>query len=154
MRQFILIGLALQLFECETLFGQQVDARNYAVGNYDATINESRIAEIRVWRYWLKYRGRLGVKVRYIAVAAAWVMPADVVQILWQNMINAQTGSGFLLPPQWSPGRMRCVMIYDTENSRFVSQHGYLVMETPHRGTLARFGDYIALYIDTGSFFL
>jgi hypothetical protein len=153
MRQFILIGLALQLFECETLFAQQVDARNYVVGNYDASINEARIAEIRVWRYWLKYRGRLGAKSRYLAIVAATVMPGDVVQILWQNMINAQTGSSFLLPAEWNPGRMRCVMIYDTGNSRFVSQHGYLVMETPHRGRLARFGDYVALYIDTGSSF-
>jgi len=154
MKQFMLIALALQLFECETLVAQQVDTRNYVVGSYDANINESRIAEIRVWRYWLKNRARLGTKARYIAIVAASVMPGDVVQILWGNMINAQTGSSFLLPAEWNPGRMRCVMIYDTGNSRFVSQHGYLVIETPHRGTLARFGDYIALYIDTGSIFL
>ena len=149
----MLIALALQLFEFEALFAQQVDTRNYVVGNYDATINESRIAEIRVWRYWLKNRAHLGAKARYLAVVAASVMPGDVVNLLWQNMINAQTGSSFLLPTEWNPGRMRCVMIYDTENSRFVSQHGFLVLETPHRGMLARFGDYIALYIDTGSIF-
>ncbi|HYY30977.1 MAG TPA: hypothetical protein VE860_23770 [Chthoniobacterales bacterium] len=154
MKQFILIALALQLFECEVLFAQQVDARNYVVGSYDATINEARIAEIRVWHYWLKNRGRLGAKTRYVAIVAASVMPGDVVQLMWENMINAQTGSAFLLPAEWNPGRMRCVMIYDTENSRFVSQHGYLVIETPHRGKLARFGDYIAIYIDTGSSFL
>jgi hypothetical protein len=154
MKQFILIALALQLFESEVLFAQQVDARNYVVGSYDATINEARIAEIRVWHYWLKNRSRLGAKTRYVAIVAASVMPGDVVQLMWENMINAQTGSAFLLPAEWNPGRMRCVMIYDTENSRFVSQHGYLVIETPHRGKLARFGDYIAIYIDTGSSFL
>jgi hypothetical protein len=149
----MLIALVLQLFEAETLFAGQIDSRNYVVGTYDATINESRIAEVRVWHYWLKNRDRLKVQARYIAIVAASVMPGDVVQLLWENMINAQTGSAFLLPTEWNPGRMRCVMIYDTEKSRFVSQHGYLVIETPHRGTLARFGDYIALYIDTGSFF-
>jgi hypothetical protein len=149
----MLIALALQLFECESLLAQQVDTRNYVVGTYDATINEARIAEIRVWRYWLKNRDHLGPKARYIAIVAASVMPGDVVQIMWQNMINAQTGSAFLLPAEWNPGRMRCVMIYDTQNSRFVSQHGYLMTETPHRGMLARFGEYIALYIDTGSTF-
>ena len=85
-------------------------------------------------------------------VEAATIMPADVIQPLWQNMINAQTGSGFLLPPAWDTGKMRCIMIYDTRTSDFVTKRGFLVVETPHRETLARFGDYIALFIDTGSF--
>jgi hypothetical protein len=67
-------------------------------------------------------------------------------------MINAQTGSGFLLPSAWDLGKMHCVMIYDPRISSFVTKRGILVMETPCPGTLARFGDYIALYIRTGSF--
>jgi hypothetical protein len=153
MSRFILIVLALPLFEFPTLIAQQVDTRNYAIGAYDATINEARIAEVRAWRYWLKNRDRLGAKAHYLAITTASVMPGDVVQLLWQNMINAQGASGFLLPTAWNPGRMRCVMIYDTQSSRFASDHGFLVVETPHRGNLARFGDYIALYIDTGSTF-
>ena len=86
----------------------------------------------------------------YLAVEAASPMPGDVIQPLWQNMINAQTGSGFLLPSAWNPGRMRCIMIYDTRISAFATKRGFLVVETPHLGGLARFGDYIALYIRTG----
>lgn len=153
MSRFILIVLALPLFEFPRLFAQEVDTRNYAIGGYDATINEARIAEVRAWRYWLKNRDRLGAKAHYLAITSAAVMSGDVVQVLWKNMINAQGASGFLLPTAWNPGRMRCVMIYDTQNARFATDHGYLVVETPHRGTLARFGDYIALYIDTGSTF-
>ena len=152
MYRFILIFLALPLFECPTVFAQKIDARNYVIGAYDATINEARIAEVRAWRYWRKNKDRLGANGHYLAITAATIMSADIVPLMWQNMINAQTGGAFQLPIEWNPGRMRCVMIYDTQRARFVNNdHGYLVVETPHRGTLARFGDYIDLYIDTGS---
>ncbi len=152
MSRFILIFLALPLFEWSTLLAEEINTRNYVVGTYDATINEARIAEVRAWRYWLKNRDRLGERGHYLAITTATVMPGDIVQVLWHNMINTQTGAGFLLPSAWNPGRMRCVMIYDTQSARFATEHGFLVIETPHRGTLARFGDYVALYIDTGSF--
>ena len=152
MRHFILIASALLWFECPPLSAQKTDARNYVVGTYDATINEARIAEIRAWRYWRKNRAQLSAKCRYLAIVASWVMPGDIVQPMWGNMIKAQAASAFLLPAEWSPGRMRCVMIYDTENARFASDSGYLVVNTPPRGTLARFDNYLALYIDTGSF--
>ena len=67
-------------------------------------------------------------------------------------MINAETGSGFLLPSAWNPGNMHCIMIYDTRIGSFVSKHGYLVFEIPRRETFARFGDYIALYVRPGTF--
>ena len=79
-------------------------------------------------------------------------MPSDVIQPLWQNMIDAETGSGFLLPTAWKTGDMHCVMIYDTQTGEFVSKHGYLVVETPRRETFARYGDYIALYVRRGTF--
>ncbi len=63
------------------------------------------------------------------------------------DMINAQTGAGFLLASAWNAGRMRCIMIYDARTSRFATKHGFLAVETPHFDTLARFGDYLALYI-------
>jgi hypothetical protein len=152
MRRFVLTASALLLVQVPALFAQKVDLRNYAVGGYDANPNEMRVAERRASRYWQKNGSRIGDKARYLAIEAASVIPGDVVQPLWQNMINAQTGSGFLLPTAWDLGKMHCVMIYDPRISSFVTKRGFLVMETPHPGTLARFGDYIALYIRTGSF--
>jgi hypothetical protein len=152
MRCFIPAVIALLVFECTDLFAQKVDSRNYVVASYDANANEIRIADQRAKRFWQMNGGKLGERGHYLAIIVATVMPGDVIQPFWHNMINAQTGSGFLLPSAWNPGRMRCVMIYDTQSSRFVNTHGLLVIETPHRGTQARFGDYIALYIDTGSF--
>jgi hypothetical protein len=41
-------------------------------------------------------------------------------------------------------------MIYDTQTDRFVSNQGYVSVDTPPRGRSARFGDYVARYIGTG----
>lgn len=152
MSRYILTISLLLLVQVAAVFAQKVDLRNYVIGNFDANPNEMRIAEKRANRFWQKNGSRIGEKGRYLAIEAAAVMPGDVIQPLWQNMINAQTGSGFLLPTAWEPGQMHCIMIYDTRISDFVSRRGYLVVETPRPGCLARFGDYIALYIRTGSF--
>jgi hypothetical protein len=151
MTRLLLIVSVVLLVQVPGLFAQNVDLRNYVIGRYDANSNEMRLAEKRASRYWQKNGNRIGEKGHYLAIEAASLMPGDVVQPLWQNMINAQTGSGFLLPTAWNPGRMCCIMIYNTRTSRFATKRGFLAVETPHFGTLARFGDYIALYIRTGS---
>ena len=148
---FLFVGFLL-LFQVTLLVAQKVDLRNYVIGGYDANPNQIRLAQGRAFGYWQKNGARFGDKARYLAVEAASVMPGDVIQPLWQNMINAQTGSGFLLPTQWNHEDMHCIMIYDTRTGDFVSKHGYLVVETPHRDTLARFGDYIALYVRPQTF--
>src|SRR6516165_7328914 len=129
------------------LVAQKVDIRNYVIGGYDPNPNEIRLAQQRAQAYWQKNGARFANKVRYLALEVASVMPGDVIQPLWQNMINAETGSGFLLPTAWNPGDMHCIMIYDTQTGTFVSKHGYLMVEMPRRETLSRFGDYIALFV-------
>jgi hypothetical protein len=152
MRRTFLLVCFILLIQVPLLVAQKVDLRNYVIAGYDANPNEIRLAQRRVHVYWQKNGARFGDKARYLAVEAASVMPGDVIQPLWQNMINAQTGSGFLLPSAWNPGKMHCIMIYDTRTDSFVSNHGYLVVETPQRETLARFGDYLALYVHRGTF--
>jgi hypothetical protein len=152
MNRIFLTFLLFWLVLVSALFAQKVDLRNYVVGHYDPYPNEVRIAKERVRRYWQKNGNRVGDKARYLAIEAASVMPADVVQPLWENMINAETGSGFLLPSAWNPGHMHCIMIYDTHTSDFVTKRGFLVLEYPHPETLTRFGNCLALYIRSGSF--
>jgi hypothetical protein len=152
MTSFMVALSALLLVQVSTLWAQKVDLRNYVIGAYDANLNEMHLAEQRARRFWQKNGGWVGEKARYLAIEAAAVMPGDIVQPLWQNMINAQSGSGFLLPSAWETGQMHCVMIYDIRNSGFVTKRGYLVIETPHPGSLARFGDYIALFVRPGIF--
>lgn len=147
----LLVCLTL-LVQVPTLVAQKIDLRNYVIGGYDPNVNEIRSGERRAHTYWQKNGARFGEKVHYLALEVASVMPGDIIQPLWQNMINAQTGSGFLLPTAWNPGDMHCIMIYDTQAGTFVSKHGYLMVELPRRETLSRFGDYIALFIRTGAF--
>jgi hypothetical protein len=151
-RHTLLFACFLWLHQVPMLCAQKVDLRNYVIGGYDANPNQIRLAKGRVQVYWQKNGARFGDKARYLAIEAASLMPGDVIQPLWQNMINAETGSGFLLPTQWNHGEMHCVMIYDTRTGDFVSKHGYFVIEAPRRETLARFGDYIALFIRPGTF--
>jgi hypothetical protein len=152
MRRIFLLACFLLLIQAPMLVAQKVDLRNYAIAGYDANSNEIRLAQRRAHAYWQKNGARFGDKARYLAVEAASVMPGDVNQILWENMANAETGSGFLLPTTWNPGRMHCIMIYDTRTDAFVSNHGYLVIEDPRRESLARFDHYIALYVQRGTF--
>jgi hypothetical protein len=152
MRRLFLVGFSLLLAQVPLLVAQKVDPRNYVIARYDATPNEIRLAERRVHAYWQKNQARFREKARYLAVETALIMPGDDFHPLWENMINAQAGSGFLLPSAWNTGRMHCIMIYDTRRDGFVSEHGYLVVETPHTETIARFDNYLALYVRRGTF--
>ncbi len=152
MGRSVLIVSALLILPVSGLVAQKVDVRNYVIGAYNANANEMRVAQKRADRYWQKNGNRIGDKAQFLAIEAASVMPGEVIQPLWENMINAQTGSGFLLPSAWETGKMRCIMIYDPREASFVTKRGFLVIETPRPGSLARFGDYIALFVRTGSF--
>jgi hypothetical protein len=152
MTRLLLIASVALLVHLPVVLAQKVDLRNYVIGGYDANPNEMQVAEQRASRYWQKNGSRIGEKGHYLAIEAASVMPGDVIQPLWQNMINAEAGGGFLLPSAWNLGKMHCIMIYDTRISDFATKRGFLAVETPRPGALARFGDYIALYIRPGSF--
>ena len=41
-------------------------------------------------------------------------------------------------------------MIYNTTTGHFVGDQGYVSVDTPNPGEVARFGDYVARYIGTG----
>ena len=107
MRRIFLLVCFLLLIQLPILVAQKVDLRNYVIAGYDATPNEIRLAQRRVHVYWQKNGARFGDKTHYLAFEAASVMPGYVIQPLWQNMINAQAGSGFLLPSAWNPGAVR-----------------------------------------------
>jgi hypothetical protein len=44
-----------------------------------------------------------------------------------------------------------CIMIYDTGANRFVGNSGYVSVELPPRGSVARWDSYQAQYIGWGS---
>jgi hypothetical protein len=152
-RSFFLICSVL-LAELCTSFAQKTDYRNFGLAPFYPNANEIRLAETRARQYWEKNRARLGDKARYLAVKTTSVLPEEIVEPLWPYLLNVDTGATFLatLPSTQGFAQMECVMIFDTQKDSFVGKRGFLTVENPARGTLARYGDYIAYYIGTGRF--
>jgi hypothetical protein len=46
--------------------------------------------------------------------------------------------------------QLKGIMIYGTTTGHFVGDQGYVSVDTPNPGEVARFGDYTARYIATG----
>ena len=73
------------------------------------------------------------------------------------KLINSETTGSFFSRnrgSKYSNLYLKGVMIYDTKTGHFVGSQGYVSVDTPSPGQVARFGDYMARWIGTGrSFF-
>jgi hypothetical protein len=154
MNQSFFLVCSIVLTQFSTSFAQKADYRNFSIDTFYPKSNEIRLAEARARRYWEKHHDRLGNTTRYLAVKTTSVLPAEIVAPLWPYLLNADTGAVFLstLPSDQGFAQMECVMIFDTKTGSFVSKRGYLTVETPPRGTMVRYEDYIAYYIGTGRY--
>ena len=79
-------------------------------------------------------------------------LPDSVLIALAKNCIMySETTASFLgrgdHKGSYSELDLHGIMIYDTKAGRFVSNQGYVSVDTPPRGGVARFGSYIARYI-------
>ena len=147
----ILAGLLAAGFVCRSS-GEKVDQRNFAIDTYYPKANEVYLAEQRAQKYWAKKAQRYGTEPVYLAVETSKIFESEIVQDLWPKLINSETTTSFFAK---SPGRHRTevdlkgIMIFDTRTGRFVSNRGYVSVDTPSRGTVARFGEYLARFIGT-----
>jgi hypothetical protein len=71
--------------------------------------------------------------------------------------MNSETTATFLArvdeSSPYSDLVLKGVTIYDTKTGHVVSNQGYVSVDTPNPGEVARFGDYTARWIGTGSSF-
>lgn len=75
----------------------------------------------------------------------------DEIQDLYQKLINSQTTASFFgQGGDYSELDLHGIMIYDTKAGQFVSNQGYVYVDIPARGSVARFGPYTARYIGWG----
>jgi hypothetical protein len=136
--------------------GEMIDQRNFAIDTYFPTPNEIRVAEQRARNYWAKNANRYGSNPVYLAVETSKIFESEIVQDLWPKLINSQTTTTYFAQ---TGGRHRAevnlkgIMIFDTRTGTVVSNRGFVSVDTPTRGRVARFGDYIARYIGTGRSF-
>jgi hypothetical protein len=144
--------LALLLTTLPSLRSEKVDNRDFAIDTCYPTPNEIQLAEARAGRFWANHASRYGPEPRYLAVETSKIFPSEV-QDLYPKLINSETTASFFSRPSkdlYSNLQLIGIMIYDTKTGRFVSNQGYISVDTPPRGRLARFGPYVARYIGTG----
>jgi hypothetical protein len=84
----------------------------------------------------------------YLAVETSKIFPGEV-QDLWPKLIDSETTASFFAQgfDNYSNLQLRGIMIFDTRTSHFVSNRGFISVDTPPLGHLARFDNYIARYI-------
>ena len=130
---------------------EKIDNRNFAIDTCFPTPNAIQLAEGRARAYWVKHAARFGPEPRFLAVETSKVFPSEV-QNLYPKLINSETTASFFSQRRggYSNLQLKGVMIFDTRTGRFVSKQGYISVDTPPPGSVARFGPYIARYIGWG----
>jgi hypothetical protein len=153
MKVICLILFALCFPDLPSVRAEKIDHRDFAIDTCYPNQNEIRAAEHRAKRFWAKHSSRFGTDPRFLAVAASKIFPSEV-QVLWPKLINSETTASFfahgLEDNTYSDLQLTGVMIYDTATGNIVSNQGYIAVDTPGRGTVARFGPYLARYIGWG----
>jgi hypothetical protein len=153
MRPSYALLFAFSLSILPALHAEKIDNRNFAIDTCFPTQNEIRLAEGRVRSYWAKHASRFGAEPRFLAVDTSKLLPGEI-QDLYPKLIYSETTASFLgrgdHKGSYSELDLHGIMIYDTKAGRFVSNQGYVSVDTPPRGGVARFGDYIARYIGWG----
>jgi hypothetical protein len=147
MSRAALICLCLIVLGCAA--SNSVDSRNFAIDTYFPSPNEIQLAESRARNYWDRNGSRYGPEPKYLAVETSKVFPYGG---LYPKLINSETTSSFFgqRKGNYSNLQLKGIMIYDTKAGHFVGDHGYVSVDTPNPGGVARFGDYMARYIGTG----
>jgi hypothetical protein len=141
--KILCICLCLALLGCAN--SERVENRDYAFDTYYPTPNEIQLAQQRAQRYWQKNSQRFKDATRYLAVYATSVVQGDVNQNLYSKLMSSETTSSFF--ETYSSLNASCIMIYDTATNRFVSNLGYVSVDLPPRGSVARWDGYTARYI-------
>ena len=134
------------------LHAERIDNRDFAIDTCFPNPNAIQLAEGRARTYWARNAARFGTEPRFLAVETSKVFPSEV-QGLWPKLINSETTASFFSHGKrnsYSNLQLLGVMIFDTRTGRFVSNQGYISVDTPPRGSVARFGPYIARYIGWG----
>ena len=137
-----------------SLRAEKIDNRNFAIDTYNPTPNEIQLAEQRARRYWEKHAAKFGPNPVFLAIETSKIFPGEV-QNLWPKLINSETTASFfshgLDKQTYSSLELHGIMIFDIRTSHFVSNRGFISVDTPPLGRLARFDNYIVRYIGFGN---
>jgi len=153
MRPVYSLFSALLLTILPTLHAERIDHRNFAIDTCFPTRTEIQLAQGRASCYWAKHGTGFGAEPRFLAVYTSKLFAGEI-QDLYPKLIYSETTGSFLgrgdHKGSYSELDLHGIMIYDTKAGHFVSDQGYVSVDTPPRGSMARFGPYIARYIGRG----
>ena|SRR5206468_8026397 len=148
------LAIAFLLMPLLSVRAERIDNRNFAIDTCYPTPNEIRLAEQRARKYWEKHAAKFGPNPVFLAIETSKIFPSEV-QDLWPKLINSETTASFFShgPDQqtYSSLQLRGIMIFDIRTGHFVSNRGFISVDTPPLGILARFDNYIARYIGFGN---
>jgi hypothetical protein len=143
---------ALLLTALPQVRAEKIDNRNFSIDTYYPTPNEIQLAEQRARKYWAKHAARFGSNPFYLAVETSKIFPGEVVQDLPAKLINSETtASYFSRRRTYSILELKGIMIFDIRTGHFVGNRGFISVDTPPLGGVARFDDHIARYIGFGN---
>jgi hypothetical protein len=151
MRRGGVLFFAFLLTALPELRAEKIDNRNFAIDTYYPTPNEIQLAEQRARKYWAKHAARFGNSPFYLAVETSKIFPGEV-QGLYPKLINSETTASYYANRRtYSVLYLIGVMIFDIRTGHFVGNTGFISVDTPPRGGVARFDDYIVRYIGFGN---
>jgi hypothetical protein len=152
-RGTLLVLLSLLVCGCSAV-NSKIDNSDYAIDTYTPSRNEIARAERRTKKFWLENSGRYGNEPHFLAIDTTKLLEGEIVQNLWPKLINSAHTTSFFArgsfdgTPQVD---IYCVMIFDINTGKFVSNQGYAIVDFPRRGQVVRFGNYVARFIGSGS---
>ena len=140
---------ALLLTALPELRAEKIDHRNFAIDTCYPTPNEIQLAEQRARKYWAKHAARFGNNPFYLAVETSKIFPGDVHGL--SPKLNHSETTASNRRRSYSYLELKGVMIFDIRTGHFVGNTGFISVDTPPLGGVARFDDYIARYIGFGN---
>jgi hypothetical protein len=145
---------AVFLASLQPLCAERIDNRNFAIDTYYPTPNELRLAEQRARQYWAKHSAKFGSNPAYLAIETSTIFPGEV-QGLWPKLIDSETTASFfahgLDRQTYSSLHLRGIMLFDVRTRELVGIRGFVSVDTPRLGGVARFDNYLARYIGFGN---
>jgi len=153
MRIAFLTLLSVFLSGCGSLGSAKFDYSDWAIDTYNPGQYEIARAEGRAKKFWSENAARYGNDPRYLAIDTTKLLEGEIVQDLWPKLINSPHTTSFFAGSVEKALQVNiyCVMIFDTNTGKFVSNQGYAFVDFPRKGQVVRFGNYIARFIGSGS---
>ena len=134
---------------CVTPSSRTSDSRDYAITTCEVSPQEIELVQKRARNYISRHPSATGGE-RYLAVEADYVFPSEV-QDLWIKLGRSQTSSSAYVQRRGQSFKLWCVLIVDRSTQLPLTNHGYVLANTPARGAIVQIGGHRALYIGTGS---